>query len=370
MPHSISVPRGEGRGKQGGGLFSELAIAYLFFGGTGAGACVVLGLLECANIGRYGMRPAPSILGLGASASASSASRLGVPAPSRRAGGSFAVPHELMARGWSLGLLFLATGALCLMADLGRPERMIALWIAPRPTVVTLGAWALLITLLAATFFAVAANGDCSRMAPGLFAVAANGDCSRMAPGLVLAVAAVAVIAGAVTTAYTGVLLGSLPSVVAFASPLVPALFCLSSLSCGVAVVFAAASFVNSRSPFGGALRRLARIDGVLIGAEGAALALYAAHLFAQPATLTGAWALVQGEMAVLFWVVLVAGGLVAPLILDRLLRAARRRGPAPVRDGSGGLRPVPDAGARLRSGCAARHLGCAGGRTRRPQVA
>ncbi|MCI9208435.1 NrfD/PsrC family molybdoenzyme membrane anchor subunit [Adlercreutzia caecimuris] len=291
-------------------MFSELAIAYLFFGGTGAGACVVLGLLECANIGRYGMRPAPSILGLGASASASSASRLGVPAPSRRAGGSFAVPHELMARGWSLGLLFLATGALCLMADLGRPERMIALWIAPRPTVVTLGAWALLITLLAATFFAVAANGDCS----------------RMAPGLVLAVAAVAVIAGAVTTAYTGVLLGSLPSVVAFASPLVPVLFCLSSLSCGVAVVFAAASFVNSRSPFGGALRRLARIDGVLIGAEGAALALYAAHLFAQPATLTGAWALVQGEMAVLFWVVLVAGGLVAPLILERRYPAGDRR--------------------------------------------
>lgn len=321
MPHSISVPRGEGRGKQGSGLFSELAIAYLFFGGTGAGACVVLGLLECANIGRYGVRPAPSIPGLGAAAPGLSApgfgvpasvspSRRGDPAGARRAGGSFAVPHELMARGWPLGLLFLAAGALCLMADLGRPERMIGLWTAPRPTVVTLGAWALLITLLVATFFAVAANGDCS----------------RMAPGLVLAAAAVAVIAGAITTAYTGVLLGSLPSVVAFASPLVPVLFCLSSLSCGVAVVFAAASFVNSRSSFGGALRRLARIDGALIGAEGLALALYTVHLFAQPATLAGAWALVQGEMAVLFWVVLVAGGLVAPLILERRYPAGDRQ--------------------------------------------
>ena len=303
-------------------MFSELAIAYLFFGGTGAGACVVLGLLECTNIGRYGVRPAPSIpglgavapdlsaSGLGAPASVSPASRLSTPAGERRAGGSFAVPHELMARGWPLGLLFLAAGALCLMADLGRPERMIALWIAPRPTVVTLGAWALLLTLLAATFFAVAANGDCS----------------RMAPGLVLVAAAVAVIAGAVTTAYTGVLLGSLPSVVAFASPLVPVLFCLSSLSCGVAVVFAASSFVNSRSSFGGALRRLARIDGALIGAEGLALALYTAHLFAQPATLAGARALVQGEMAVLFWVVLVAGGLVAPLILERRYPAGDRQ--------------------------------------------
>lgn len=30
-------------------LFSELAVAYLFFGGAGAGTCAVMGVLECAN---------------------------------------------------------------------------------------------------------------------------------------------------------------------------------------------------------------------------------------------------------------------------------------------------------------------------------
>lgn len=37
-------------------LFSELAVAYLFFGGAGAGTCAVMGVLECANLGRYGTR--------------------------------------------------------------------------------------------------------------------------------------------------------------------------------------------------------------------------------------------------------------------------------------------------------------------------
>ena len=55
------------------------------------------------------------------------------------------VPHELLSRGW-VALPGAAGGgiALCLMADAGRPERVLSLWLAPRFTVVTVGAWALL----------------------------------------------------------------------------------------------------------------------------------------------------------------------------------------------------------------------------------
>lgn len=279
-------------------MFSELVVAYLFFGGTGAGACVVLGLLECANIGRYGVLPAPAM-----------------PGPGRRGrrrslGARFLVPHELMARGWAVCLLLLAAGALCLAADLGRPERILALWVSPRPSVVTLGAWALLAALAVAAFLAAASNAGCP----------------RMSPAVVLALSVAAVAAGSVTAAYTGVLLGSLPSVVAFGTVLVPVLFVLSSLSCGVAVVFGAASFVDSRSSFAGALRRLARLDGILVVTEAVALALFAARLVSLPAMQEGARALLEGEGAVLFWVVLVLGGLVAPLVLERRYPLGDRR--------------------------------------------
>lgn len=135
----------------------------------------------------------------------------------------------------------------------GRPERVLSLWLAPRFTVVTVGAWALLASGALATFFALASNGIGARLP--LFVV------------LVASVAAV--IAGVVTAVYTGVLLMQLPSVVAFGSWLVPALFCLSSLSCGVAVAFGVASFVDSRVPFGSALRCLSHMDRAIIIAGG-----------------------------------------------------------------------------------------------------
>ncbi len=55
---------------------------------------------------------------------------------------------------------------------------------------------------------------------------------------------------------------------------LVPVLFLLSSLSCGAAVVFVVASLVDSRVPFGSALRRLRHMDRVIILAEAVAAGL------------------------------------------------------------------------------------------------
>lgn len=269
-------------------MFSELAVAYLFFGGAGAGACVVLGVLECANIGRYGALPSGSGAGVVRTRSSRWSRRL-------------RAPHELLARGWVLCLLLLGTGSLCLLADAGRPERVVALWLAPRFSAVTVGAWALLASSVAATFFAVASNG------PG----------ARLHPALVLAAAVAAIVAGLVTAVYTGVLLGSLPSVLVYRTGVLPVLFLLSSLSCGAAVVFAAASFVDSRLPFGSVLRRLGRADRIIILAEAALLALFVGGQLADEGTKAGAAALVAGDGAVLFWVVLVLGGLGAPFVLE-----------------------------------------------------
>ena len=241
-------------------LFSELAVAYLFFGGAGAGTCAVMGVLECANLGRYGTRATYRT------------TKKSQPRLIRWVRRNLRVPHELLSRGWVLCLVLLAVGSLCLMADAGRPERVLSLWLAPRFTVVTVGAWALLASGALATFFALASNGIGARLP--LFVV------------LVASVAAV--IAGVITAVYTGVLLMQLPSVVAFGSWLVPALFCLSSLSCGGAVAFGVASFVDSRVPFSSALRCLSHMDRAIIIAEAVALALFATFLLTDIRTEAG----------------------------------------------------------------------------------
>ncbi|MFR2588243.1 MAG: polysulfide reductase, partial [Adlercreutzia equolifaciens] len=86
------------------------------------------------------------------------------------------------------------------MADAGRPERVISLWLSPRFTVMTVGAWALLASSVLAAFFSFVSNGAGARLP--LF--------------VVLAAAIAAVIAGVATAIYTGVLLTLLPSVIAF----------------------------------------------------------------------------------------------------------------------------------------------------------
>ena len=97
-------------------LFSELAVAYLFFGGAGAGTCAVMGVLECANLGRYGTRATYRT------------TKKSQPRLIRWVRSNLRVPHELLSRGWVLCLVLLAVGSLCLMADAGRPERVLSLW--------------------------------------------------------------------------------------------------------------------------------------------------------------------------------------------------------------------------------------------------
>ena len=92
-----------------------------------------MGVLECANIRTLQCESEPIAL-----------AKESPPRLVRWVRKNLRVPHELLSRGWVLCLVLLAAGSLCLMADAGRPERVLSLWLAPRFTVVTVGAWALL----------------------------------------------------------------------------------------------------------------------------------------------------------------------------------------------------------------------------------
>ena len=132
--------------------------------------------------------------------------------------------------------------------------------------------------------------------------------------------AAVGVAAGLVTVAYTGVLLQGLASVLFWQTMLLPALFALSSLSCGVACAFLGAAFVETRRPITRPLARLALVDGVLVVLEALVLAGYLAWAFTGEGTASAAQALVAGDLRWVFWGGAVLCGLAVPFALERYL--------------------------------------------------
>ena len=80
-------------------------------------------------------------------------------------------------------------------------------------------------------------------------------------------------------------LLQGLASVLFWQTPLLPAAFVLSSLSCGLALALGVAAFVEARRPFMRPLAWLARADGALIVLEAACLAAYLVWGFADGGT-------------------------------------------------------------------------------------
>lgn len=202
-------------------MFNLLTTGYLFLGGAGAGALVVLGALECANVRRRFALP---------------------PARAARVERALALPDEFFARGWPVCFVALAAGMLCLLVDLGRPERLLNLLTSPEPSAIAVGAYALVLALACA----------------GVFSLVELLDGVRVRPAVVWGAAVAGVAAGLVAVAYTGVLLQGLASVLFWQTPLLPMLFSLSSLSCGIACAFLGAAFVETRRPITRPLARLA----------------------------------------------------------------------------------------------------------------
>lgn len=277
-------------------VLSDLAVGYLFLGGAGAGACLVL----CA-MGLFVPRAA-------AFSSAGARERLR-PSAAHRA---------LFGPGFAAALVALLGGVVCLAADAGSIDRVVLLFVHPAWSHLAVGAWA-----LAACLALAAALG---------LAWAGAGSWSVAAFRAICAVGAVVALAVAV---YTGLLLQSIGAVPLWSSPALPVLFVLSSASCGIALVLGAAQLSGAAGKFGVVMRRLAAADAAVVVAE--ALAAVALVLGAQggagfsagtpsAAAATAAVAeLMTGELAWLFWGGFAAAGLAAPLVLDVLLARGRR---------------------------------------------
>lgn len=277
-------------------MFNGLTVMYLFLGGAGAGMCVVLSLLEC-----FTARESMSVRLI---------STAPFDSPLVRVSAFLALPSEFFTRAWPMCLVLLSLGVLCLIADVGRPERLFNLLLSPQPTAMSVGS------------YAIAASVLCS----GVFSAMSLLDNVEPSRALTLTVAIIGVVSGFVTAVYTGVLLSSLASVVAYRTPLLPALFCVSSLSCGLAGAFAALSFTEPRHPHVRPLAVLTLADSVLVLAEIVLVSVYVFWMLGSQDAAAGAWALVAGDMRWLFWGGLLVCGLVVPFALERFVTHGNAR--------------------------------------------
>ncbi|WP_303203339.1 NrfD/PsrC family molybdoenzyme membrane anchor subunit [Raoultibacter timonensis] len=270
-------------------MFNMLITCYLFLGGAGAGALTVMGALECVNAQqRFGDRPAET----------STVSRR------RRIRQAFTLPDEFFSRGWSFCFVALATGMLCLFADLGRPDRIINLLLSPELSAIAVGSYALVLSLA------------CS----GAFALASLLETPRISPRVIRVLAALSIAFGIATMAYTGVLLQSMASILFWQTPLLPIIFVLSSFSCGIALLLFSTSFVEARYSFVRPIVWLCRADSIAIVLEAAFLAAYLAWGFNAEGTRLAVEALVAGDLRWLFWAGLVVCGLAVPFALERFV--------------------------------------------------
>ena len=294
-------------------MLGPLIVCYLFLGGTGAGACLVLAVL-----GMLAPRELVAVQGAGVRSVgrdlAGMHAVLRPPAPYRR----------LLAPGYAAALVALALGMVCLLADVGRADRLLLLLTSPALSHVAVGAWSLVVCAALAVLAGLAWAGLARRW--------------RFAAVRVLQVALA--LAALAVMLYTGLLLQSLNAVPLWATPWLPALFVLSSLSCGMALVLAAAQLTGAASAFATVLGRLAAVDAAVIVLEAAVLAAFAGTALAgiggdflvdrtAEALAASAEALVAGEAAWLFWGGFVLAGLAVPFALDVAL--ARLRRPRPV---------------------------------------
>ena len=252
---------------------------------------------------------------------------------------------------WGASVGCLAAGVLCLALDLGRLDRL-ALAIFASPTnLLVVGAWALglcaLLGLLSLAwwsglFAGLGRGGACGAGRAGARSRLRSGD-SRA--GTASAVAArilqvVTLVAALVAAAYTGLLLAGMASVPLWCSGWLPALFVLSALSCGAAMVMLAALAAGAADPFRRTMALLVRADRVILLLESAVLVAWLASVWVgaggaaaldQPAHGTAAAALasvtavLEGAQAVPFWCGLVGAGLVGPLVAETVwLRGTR----------------------------------------------
>lgn len=264
-------------------MFSDLIVLYLFLGGVGAGTLVVLSAVEAAKTAFW---------------------------LANRREASFwlaevvCLPEQFLGYAWPVCWVCVSLGILCLALDIGHPDRILGFVTSPRLSAMTVGAYSLVAAFVCSGGFALRTMLD--------------GMPSCLKARLAFSIAGI--VSGFAMALYTGVLLQGSAAILLWQSPFLPALFLLSSLSCGMAVALAALAFTRSRRPVEEQARLMANADTVLVVAEVIVLAGFLAHAAIFGGTQRSVWALLFGDLGGAFWTGLVIIGLAMPLAVERFV--------------------------------------------------
>ena len=277
-------------------MLNELTIAYLFLGGASAGACLVLTLLSWTVAGVGLRRPCVFSAPAGSGVSRSLWGRLRrwlcmpfTPLPEER---------RLLGLGYVVVVALMILGGLCLLLDVGRPDKALAFFTNTRVTVSSVGAYALSLMGMFAAFLALVWLG----------AVRASRAAVRIA-------GVVGMVVSCVVMAYTALLLEAFAGAPFWDSPWLVALFSASAVSTGIAVVVATTEATQASVRFAGLVDVLLRADVWAIAVEAVVLVAYlmSSWSVAQRAVET----LLVGDLASVFWAGFVGCGLVVPAVLN-----------------------------------------------------
>lgn len=216
------------------------------------------------------------------------------------------------------GFVITCIGAACLLADLGRPERFLLLFLRPNQTYLTFGSFVLAALLVVAIFLCVANCLYVSRITSRMKAVA-EVLCAIFSLGVM---------------AYTGLFLQGLYAVAFWDTWLVPALFVFSAASMGLAGCLIANSLSRDAWLLERDASRMRGIHALVVACEAFTLVSFLVVAATGRGESPSSVALLFSDsLAPWFFVGVVACGLVVPLVCEIVAALIRRNPALPLAD-------------------------------------
>lgn len=268
-------------------LYGSLVIAYLFLGGAAAGALFVMSAWSFLF---------------------------------RRSDHSIRLDmafEALRCRAYLAGVALLAFAMICLLWDLGTPERALLVFLRPHPTALTFGAYTLAVELIIAAVLLLAS------LPRNAFSIEGR---PRSAVEVLACIGALA------TMAYTGVFLLQ-GSISLWNHWSLVGLFVFSSLSSGVSIVLLIDWFTQGQSILLRATKPLQICHVICLAAEAVFLALFTNAAFSNPSASASIDLLMDPEMLAVALLGVVGAGIITPATLETYSITRRECRAIPVSD-------------------------------------
>lgn len=269
-------------------LYGLLIIAYLFLGGASAGASFVMAMWSLV----FHRKSATF---------------------ERRVKDAL---KALLGNCYGICLVLLVISLLCLLWDLGSPNKALLLFTSPKPTILTFGAFSLIALLAVNVLLTLTNDFDIPRL----------GGSAKRALEIVCCILALFVMT------YTGLFLanGGIPF---WSSTALIPLFLFSSLSTGTSLVLLIDYFTQGKTILLQTVRPLQKAHVVCIILEAISLVLFLAEASLNPQAASSLLLLSNNDMLATFAIGAIGMGMITPLAMESVSLVLKSPRAIPVSD-------------------------------------